>query len=76
MAKRHIYDGQWYALSPPKMVGDKKFTEVWCVCQVPDHPDEYQVKGTPEGGEKEEPFILSFGDNKTGVINISSPRPK
>ena len=76
MAKRHMYDGTWYLLSPPEEIGGKKFTTVWCVCQVPDHPDKYQVRGTPENGDGEESFIFTFTNGDERATPTTPPIAK
>ena len=53
-------DGVFYDLDPPSVVQGQVFRRVLCEYRVPDHPDEYSVKGVPDGGTKEEPFLLRF----------------
>ena len=53
-------DGVFYDLDPPAVIHGKRFHRVKCEYQVPNIPNEYSVRGVPEGGEKEEPFILRF----------------
>jgi len=55
-----MQDGVFYDLEPPAVVSGKRFHRVMCEHQVPGKPNEYVVKGIPEGGNKEEPFILRF----------------
>ena len=57
---REMEDNIFYDLDPPAIIGGKKFHRVQCEYQVPNKPDEYVVKGIPEGGEKEESFVLRF----------------
>jgi len=57
---RQMEDNIFYDLNPPAIIGGKRFHRVQCEYQVPNKPDEYAVKGIPEGGEKEESFILRF----------------
>ena len=63
---RQMEDNIFYELSPPAIIGGKKFNRVQCEYQVPNKPNEYVVKGIPEGGEKEESFVLRF-TKKGGV---------
>lgn len=53
-------DGVWYDLTPPANIKGKKFHRVICEYRVPNKPNWYSVRGVPEGGKKEEPFILQF----------------
>lgn len=62
-------DNIFYDLNPPATIKGKKFYRVQCEYQVPNNPDEYAVKGIPEGGKKEEPFLLRF--SKKGRVGIS-----
>lgn len=62
-----IQDGVFYDLRPPAIVISKIspqvrkiFHRVQCEYQVPGKPNEYVVKGIPEGGEQEESFVLIF----------------
>jgi len=57
---REMEDNIFYDLDPPAIIGGKKFHRVQCEYQVPNKPDEYVVKGIPEGGKKEESFVLRF----------------
>jgi len=59
-------DGVFYDLRPPAVVLGKRFHRVICEYQVPGKPNEYVVKGIPEGGEKEESFVLRF--TQKGVV--------
>jgi hypothetical protein len=58
--QRMMEDGTWYDLDPPANVGRKVFRRVVCEYQVPNNPNEYSVRGIPDGGSEEEPFILRF----------------
>lgn len=53
-------DGRWYDLDPPACVVEKVFRRVLCEYRVPNNPNEYSVRGTPDGSSKEEPFLLRF----------------
>jgi len=64
-----MQDGVFYDLSPPAIIAGKRFHRVQCEYQVPNKPEEYVVKGIPEGGEREEPFLLRFGQR--GKVEIS-----
>ena len=55
-----MQDGIFYDLKPPAIIVGKRFHQVQCEYQVPGKPNEYVVKGIPEGGEKEESFVLRF----------------
>jgi len=57
---REMEDNIFYDLDPPAIIEGKKFHRVQCEYQVPNKPDEYVVKGIPEGGKKEESFVLRF----------------
>lgn len=63
MPKRMIENEGWYDLDPPAQIGKKVFRRVLCEYQVPGHPNEFSVRGVPDGGSKEEPFILRFTPN-------------
>ena len=58
----HMVDGQFYDLRPPSVNGAGTFTRVQCEYQVPNHPNEYVVKGIPEGGTEPKSFVLRFTD--------------
>ena len=62
-----MQDGVFYDLRPPAIIAGKKFHRVQCEYQVPGKPNEYVVKGIPEGGEKEESFVLIF--TQKGKVN-------
>ncbi len=53
-------DGVIYDLNPPAVINGKRFHRVKCDYRVPNNPNEYSVRGVPEGGEIEEAFILRF----------------
>jgi len=53
-------DNVFYDLNPPAIIGGKKFHRIQCEYQVPNKPNEYVVKGIPEGEEKQESFVLIF----------------
>lgn len=55
-----MQDGAFYDLRPPAIIVGKKFHWVQCEYQVPGKPNEYVVRGIPEGEEKEESFVLRF----------------
>ena len=55
-----MQDGVFYDLRPPAIILGKKFHRVQCEYQVPRKSNEYVVRGIPEGGEKEESFVLMF----------------
>jgi len=52
--------GIFYDLDPPAVIGGKIFRRVECIFQVPGHPDEYVVRGIPDGGTTQESFGLKF----------------
>jgi len=70
MSERQMQDGVWYDLNPPAVVigkrgqGTRTFRHVLCEYQVPSNPNEYSVRGIPDGGTKEEPFIVTFIPNE------------
>lgn len=73
--KRHMEEGGWYLLNPPSIICGKVFKKVQCEYRVPNKPDEYSVRGIPEGGTKSEPFILRFTDKgKTVATRTDPPR--
>ena len=55
-------DGDFYDLKPPSRVGGKIFPRVQCEYRVPNNPNEYVVRGIPDGGDKPESFVLRFTD--------------
>ena len=66
-ASPQMEEGVFYDLNPPIIVVRRMppyerriFPKVQCEYQVPNHPDEYVVKGIPTGGTKEESFVLRF----------------
>jgi len=59
----------FYDLKPPAIVLGQKFHRVRCNFQVPGKPDGYVVRGIPEGGKEEEPFLLAF--SKNGKVQAS-----
>ena len=72
-----MQDGVFYDLRPPAVILGKKFRRVQCEYQVPGKPNEYVVKGIPEGGEKEESFILRFTQKgKVKAFRSESQGPK
>jgi hypothetical protein len=72
MAK-HIEDGKWYDLSPPALIGGKRFPRVRCEVRFPLTPTDYLVSGVPEGGDKEEFFCLKFTIDSGVVATPSDP---
>lgn len=63
----HMRDGEFYDLQPPSVIGGKKYVRVQCEYQVPNHPNEYVVRGIPEGGAVVESFVLRFTDRGVSV---------
>lgn len=69
MSERQMQDGVWYDLRPPVVVigrigqGTRKFRRVVCEYQVPSNPNEYCVRGIPDGGTKAESFVVPFKPN-------------
>ena len=59
-------DGTFYDLNPPAQIQGEFFRHVQCEYQVPNRPDEFVVKGIPEGGTTLKSFVLSF--TKTGRV--------
>ena len=75
MSEKMMVDGQWYDLDPPASVAGKTFQHVMCEYQVPNHPNEYSVRGVPDGGNEEEPFILRFtGEGRVRVTSAPKLR--
>ena len=79
-----MQDGVFYDLNPPAIVvrrmspyTRKIFPRVQCEYHVPNHPDEYVVRGVPEGGDKEESFVLKFTQKgKVRAFRSESQGPK
>lgn len=71
--KKHMEDGKWYLLNPPSVICGKIFKKVQCEYRVPNKPNEYSVRGIPEGGIKNEPFILRFTENGRVVATRTDP---
>ncbi len=57
---KYMEDLMWYTLVPPAIVGGKKFPFVLCEYQVPNQPNEFVVRGVPEGETTDEAFVLIF----------------
>lgn len=77
MTQPQMTKGQWYELDPPSNIHGKRFSKVFCEYQVPAHPNEFSVRGVPEGGDKEESFILVFRpDRGVKVTPVSPPDTK
>lgn len=75
VGKRHMENGEWYLLYPPSVICGKIFKKVLCEYRVPLYPNEYSVRGIPEGGTKSEPFILRFTEKgRIVAIRIDPPR--
>jgi|GEM_PF-6726563 len=55
-----LENGVFYDLNPPSNIQGKIFPRVMCEYRVPAHPDEYVVKGIPQGGKEPESFVLKF----------------
>ncbi|MCX6743977.1 MAG: hypothetical protein NTX82_00435 [Candidatus Parcubacteria bacterium] len=66
-----MIDGVFYDLNPPSHFLGKTFNRVMCEYRVPSHPDEYSVKGIPEGSTKPEPFIFKFTGRGQTVPRLS-----
>lgn len=75
MMQPQMTKGQWYKLDPPANINGKRFPKVFCEYQVSANPNEYSVRGVPEGGKKEEPFILVFKPDKGVKVTPSTPPP-
>ncbi len=74
---RQMEDTIFYDLRPSAIIAGKRFHRVQCEYQVPGKPNEYAVKGVPEGGEKEEPFVLIFTQKgKVKAFRSKSQRPQ
>lgn len=73
MEKRHMEKGEWYLLNPPSVVWGKIFKKVKCDYQVPGKPNEFIVSGIPEGGTKNEPFVLRFTEKGSVVATRTDP---
>ncbi len=72
-----MQDGLFYNLKPPAIIGGKRFHRVQCEYQVPGKPNEYVVKGIPEGGKKEEPFVLRFTEKgRVRASRSENERPR
>ncbi|OGY42761.1 MAG: hypothetical protein A2Y67_02475 [Candidatus Buchananbacteria bacterium RBG_13_39_9] len=55
-------EGVFYDLTPPSVIQGKIYHRVMCEYRVPNQPDEYVVKGIPEGGVTPKSFVLKFTD--------------
>ncbi len=55
-------NGKFYNLEPLIEVNGKIFHTVQCEYQNPGNPDEYVVRGIPEGGREAQSFVLGFAD--------------
>jgi hypothetical protein len=55
--------GVFYDLDPPAVIHGKVFRRVMCEYQVPAKPNEYVVKGIPDGATDPESFLLIFTGN-------------
>lgn len=65
---------EFYRLDPPVIICGRMFINVRCEFQVPNGPSEYVVRGIPEGGKKEESFVLII--NRKGTVKIYHPEGK
>lgn len=63
-------DGEFYDLRPPSRIKGKIFPKVQCEYRVPNHPNEYVVRGIPDGGDEPESFVLRFTDRGL-IVNRS-----
>ncbi len=59
-------EGVFYDVTPPSNIKGKFFDRVQCVYQVLKSPNEYVVRGIPQGGTEIESFILQFKEG-TGI---------
>ncbi len=53
-------DGRFYDLTPPSHIAGEIFDRVQCEYQVPNHLNEYVVRGIPRGGTKPKSYVLRF----------------
>jgi len=53
-------NGVFYDIDPPSQFLCKIFHRIMCEYRVPNNPDEYVVKGIPQGESKPESFVLRF----------------
>lgn len=61
-----LQEGVWYDLNPPAIVAGETFHHVFCEYQVPREPDQFVMRGIPEGGNEKKSFVLIF--KKTGRV--------
>lgn len=53
-------EGMFYDLNPPAVIEGKMFHKVQCEYQVPNRPNEFVVKGIPQGATEIKSFVLRF----------------
>ncbi len=63
----HMENDKWYDLAPPSVINGKKYHKVRCWYKVPNQENEYVVRGTPDGHDDEESFVLRFTDKGVKV---------
>ncbi|MFA4818649.1 MAG: hypothetical protein WC621_02285 [Patescibacteria group bacterium] len=71
MSERHyendkppkMEDGKFYNIDPLIEVNGKIFRKVQCEYRNPSNPDEYAVRGIPEGSDEMKSFVLGFTDD-------------
>lgn len=63
-------DGKFYNLEPLIEVNGKIFHKVQCEYRNPSNPNEYVVRGIPEGGREAQSFVLGFVDNGVKITVI------
>lgn len=57
---RSMQDGKFYDFNPPVKIGEELYDKVQCEYQVPNHPNEYVVRGIPRGSTEVKSMVLRF----------------
>lgn len=70
---KHMIKSEWYELNPLAKIHGKKFKRVQCEDPIPNKPNEYIVRGIPEGEAKMESFVLIFGKDKGVMVTRTTP---
>jgi len=60
VAPPQMEEGVFYDLNPSAAVKGERFSRVQCEYRVPNNPNEYVVKGIPDGGTRKKSFVLRF----------------
>lgn len=63
-------DGKFYNIEPEIVVNGKIYHRVQCEYRNPSNPNEYVLRGIPEGDDKMQSFILNF-TNQGARIKIN-----